>query len=265
VIPRQDLVTRPTVTDVSRVDIEFAALESGVIMSTSAILRSPTTRVVHIPAECGSLVAELSSPADPFGVIVFARTNAAHRKTQRDQQLADSLHEAGFATLMFDLLTPGEEFVDEPTRALRVDLALLSRRLIEIVDWVADEPGMSDVGIGLFGEGPGAAPAFVTACVRPHRTSAIVAYAERLDAAAPVLSRVHAPSLIIVSGNDEDGLRSNDAAFRRLRCPKQLVRVASDRFTTTGDTDTEVSRLALDWFSRTMAPAPAVIGAGELD
>jgi dienelactone hydrolase len=198
----------------------------------------------------------LSNPEDPVGVIVFARTNASHRKTQRDQQLADSLHEAGFATLMFDLLTPSEEFVDEPTRALRVDFALLSRRLIEVVDWVADEPGMSELGIGLFGEGPGAAAAFVTACVRVHRISAVVAYAERLDGANPVLSRVRAPSLIIVSGNNEHHLRSNDGAFGRLRCPKELVRVAIDRFTTTGDTDTEVSRLVLDWFSRTMTRRP---------
>jgi dienelactone hydrolase len=224
-------------------------------MSTSTISQSPTTRVVHIPADCGDLVAELSAPADPVGVIVFARTNASRRKTQRDQQLAESLHDEGFATLMFDLLTPSEEVVDEPTRALRVDLALLSRRLIEIMDWIGDEPGMGALGIGLFGEGPGAAPAFVAASVRPHRTGAVVAYAERLDAATPVLSRVQAPSLIIVPGSDEGDLRSNDAAFRRLRCPKQLVRVASDRSTTAGDMDTEVSRLALDWFSRTMIPA----------
>jgi hypothetical protein len=230
-------------------------------MSTSAISQSPITRVVHIPAECGDLVAELSSPADPLGIVIFARTNAAHRKTQRDQQLADLLHNARFATLMFDLLTPSEEFVDEPTRALRVDRALLSRRLIEVVDWIADEPGMNDLGIGLFGEGPGAAPAFIAACVRPHRVSALIAYAERLDAATPVLSRVQTPSLIIVSTNDESDLRANAAAFRQLQCPKRLVRITSDRPTTAGDTDTEVSRLALDWFSHTMTPASAVIDA----
>jgi len=232
-------------------------------MSTAVISRNPTTRVVHIPAEWGSLVAELSSPEDPFGVIVFARTNGSHRKAQRDQQLADALHDAGFATLMFDLLTPGEEFVDAPIRALRVDLALLSRRLIEVVDWIVDEPGMSESGIGLFGEGMGAAPAFVTACVRPHRIAAVVALADRLDGATPVLARVHAASLIIVSGNDPNDLRSNEAAFQRLCCPKQLVHVASDRFTTTGDTDSEVSRLTLDWFSRTMTPVPALIGVDE--
>jgi len=222
-------------------------------MSTSAMLRSvPITRVVHIAAECGSLVAELSAPGNPRGVIVFARTNASHRKPYSDQELADSLHDARFATLTFDLFTPAEELIDEPTRDLRVDLALLSRRLIEIIDWLDAEPGLAGLGVGLFGEGPGGAAALVAACVRPRRTSAVVAYADRLDRAAPVLSRVHAPSLIIVSSDDANALRSTNDAFRRLRCPKQLVRVAGGRFTTTGDTDTDVSRLAFDWFSRTM-------------
>ena len=73
-----------------------------------------------------------------------------------------------------------------------------------------------------------------------------------------MLPRVQAPSLIIVSGNDEDFVRSNDMAFRRLRCQKQLVRVGIARFTTPGITDREVSRLAVDWFTRTMTPARVV-------
>jgi hypothetical protein len=63
--------------------------------------------------------------------------------------------------------------------------------------------------------------------------------------------------LIIVSGNEEDSVRSNDIAFRRLRCPKELVRVGIDRFTTTGIIDREISRLAFDWFTRTMTAARA--------
>ena len=59
--------------------------------------------------------------------------------------------------------------------------------------------------------------------------------------------------MIIASGINGDELRSNDGAFDRLRCPKQLVRVSSDQFTTTGDHDAEVSWLALDWFMHTMA------------
>lgn len=225
--------------------------------TTTALPNAPITRVVHIPAECGSLTAELTLPTDPVAIIVFARTNAAHRQTRYDQQLAGALHGAQFGTLVFDLLTPGEEIIDDMTCGLRADVALLARRLIEAIDWLAEQPGAAGCKIGVLGEGPGGAAAFVAACVRRTRVAAIVSYAERLDRAQPVLPRIQAPSLVIVSGNDEDNVRSNDMAFRRLSCPKQLVRVAVDRFTTTGVTDKEISRLAFDWFMRTMVPATA--------
>ena len=216
--------------------------------TTTALPNPSSTRVVHIPAECGSLTAELTLPRDPLGIIVFARTNAAHRQTRYDQQLASALHSARFGTLLFDLLTPGEEIIDDMTCGLRADVALLSRRLIEAIDWLEDNHGVAGRNIGVLGEGPGGAAAFVAACVRPTRVSAIVSYAERLDRAQPVLARVQAPSLIIVSGNEEDNVRSNDMAFRRLRCPKELVRVGVDRFTTTEILDREITRLAFDWF-----------------
>ena len=227
------------------------------MLTTTALPNAPPTRVVHIAAECGSLTAELTLPSDPVGVIVFARTNAAHRQTRYDQQLASALHGAQFGTLVFDLLTPGEEIIDDMTCGLRADVALLSRRLIEAIDWLAEQPGAACCNIGLLGEGPGGAAAFVAACVRRTQVAAVVSYAERLDRAQPVLPRVQAPSLIIVGGNDEDHVRSNDVAFRRLNCPKRLVRVGIDRFTTTGVTDKEISQLAFDWFTRIMTPSRA--------
>lgn len=228
-------------------------------MSTATALRPPSTRVLRIPAECGSLTAELTVPEDAVGVVVFARTNTAHRQMRYDQRLAALLHDAGFATLVFDLLTPTEELVDEPRRALRGDLGLLSRRLIEVVDWLCYQPGVEGLPVGLLGEDAGAAATFVAACVRADRVAAIVSYAERLDQAYPILSRVHAPSLLIVAGNDEDGLRANNAAFGRLSGVKLLVRVGVDRLATAGDKDEEVSRLAFDWFSRTMGRAIALV------
>jgi dienelactone hydrolase len=218
---------------------------------------APSTRVVHIAAECGSLTAELTVPRKPVGIIVFARTNAAHRQARYDQRLAERLQATGFATLLLNLLTPAEELVDAATCAMRADLALVARRLIEVIDWLDDRTELIGLDVGIVGEDIGAAAAFVAACVRPRRVAAIVSYAESLDLAGPVLARVHVPSLLIVAGNDEDNIRSNNAAFRKLECGKELVRVAVDRFTTRIALDDEVSRLAHDWLSRMMSPVLA--------
>ena len=227
------------------------------MFTAQAPRHAPTTCVVHIAAECGSLAAELTVPREPVGVIVFARTNAAHRQARYDHRLAGRLQATGFATVMLDLLTPAEELVDAATCAMRADLALVSRRLIEVIDWLEDQSELSGVDVGLVGEDIGAAASFVAACVRPRRVAAIVSYAESLDLAGPVLARVHVPSLLIVAGNDEDHFRSNNTAFRKLECGKELVRIAVDRFTTRIALDDEVSRLAQDWLSRMMSPALA--------
>jgi putative phosphoribosyl transferase len=221
----------------------------------------PATRVVHIATDGGSLAAEFTVPDDPRAIVVLARTNTAKRQALYDHTLAGSLQAAGFATLLFDLLTPTEELIDQPTRGLRSDVALLSRRLIEAIDWLADQPEVEGLDVGILGEDAGAPAAFVASCVRPNRVSAIVSWAGRLESAAPVLPRVHAPSLLIVVGNDEDELRSNDIAFRKLGARKELVCVATGRFTTAADADREVSRLAFDWFWRMLAPAIVTSGA----
>jgi putative phosphoribosyl transferase len=264
VISRQRTSLSLTGIDARAADLEAAVFlpQEMAVLTTTALPNAPLTRVVHIAAECGSLTAELTLPTDPVGVIVFARTNAAHRQTRYDHQLASALHRAQFGTLVFDLLTPGEEIIDDMTRGLRADVALLSRRLIEAIDWVSDQPGVTGCKLGVLGEGPGGAAAFVAACVRRTRVAAVVSYAERLDRAEPVLARVQAPWLIIVAGNDEDQVRSNDMAFRRLNCPKRLVRVGIDRFTTTGVTDKEISQLAFDWFTRILTPAYASANEG---
>jgi hypothetical protein len=71
------------------------------------------------------------------------------------------------------------------------------------------------------------------------------------------MARVHAPSLIIVAGDRAADLTANESAFHQLECPKQLVHIGAGRFTPTGDADAEVSRLALDWFTRMLATAEA--------
>src|SRR4029078_2041821 len=108
-------------------------------------------RVVHIPAESGSLAAELTVPRALVGVVVFARTNAAHHQPRADHQLAEKLQASGFATLLLDLLTPAEELVDAATCAMRADLALVSRRLIEVIDWLDDQSELLGLDIGIVG------------------------------------------------------------------------------------------------------------------
>ena len=69
--------------------------------------------------------------------------------------------------------------------------------------------------------------------------------------AGAALSRVHAPTLLIVGSHDEEVLTLNRAAAAHLTCEKQLavVRGATHLFEEPGTLE-EAARLAAEWFAR---------------
>jgi dienelactone hydrolase len=135
------------------------------------------------------------------------------------------------------------------TGRLRFDIGLLAERLVGATDWLAQEPDTTRLPIGYFGASTGAAAALVAAAKRPRSVAAVVSRGGRPDLAGHYLSRVEAPTLLIVGGNDPLVLELNRAAFEELRCEKRLEIVpgATHLFEEPGALD-EVARLAREWF-----------------
>jgi putative phosphoribosyl transferase len=221
-------------------------------MST-AVLDRPiaTTRVVRIAADGASLAAELTLPDDASGLIVFAHTSGERQSARSDRRIAAILQQQGFGTLLFDLLTPDEQMVDSRTRNLRSDLGLLSRRLIDSLDWLAIQTDTRHLPTGVFGDGAGAAAALVASCVRRPRIKAVVTNGGKPSLASPVLSRITTPTLFIAGGNDGEAIRSSEAAFHRLHSAKELVLI-DDASWLLEPTDAleEAAHLAARWFAR---------------
>ena len=92
---------------------------------------------VSIPVESVVLSGELYRPADnKQGVIVFAHGSGSSRHSPRNRYVADMLQNAGFGTLLFDLLTEDEERIDDQTAHLRFDIGLLADRLAGVTDFL---------------------------------------------------------------------------------------------------------------------------------
>jgi hypothetical protein len=233
-------------------------------MLTIAVTPSRVTRVVHVPAAGASLVGELALPRSPRGIVIFVEGANFSSAPAADRAIAHAIDHAGFATLRLDLLTPDEELVEDATGGLGGDIAMLSRRLIQTIDWAAEQPGLAHLPIGLFVTGPGAGAALVASVVEQHRVAAIVSTSGRLEKAGPVLPRVTTPTLLIVAGDDPGDARECEAAFRRMPSSCEMVRVhgtASRRdFAAAVE---EIGRHALTWFERHLAAAP--FSAGETD
>ena len=205
---------------------------------------------MRLSVDSGAIEGDLVVPAGARGVVVFAHGSGSSRHSARNKQVAAVLRDAGFGTLLFDLLTASEEAIDERTRALRFDIDLLGERLVAVTDALADQAGARNLPVGYFGASTGAAAALVAAAARPA-VRAVVSRGGRPDLAGDALPRVASPVLLIVGSLDREVLALNREAQARLRAPSELVIVpgATHLFEETGTLD-EVARLAVRHFAR---------------
>jgi putative phosphoribosyl transferase len=215
-------------------------------------------RLVQISAGQTTLEGNLIIPKSSRGIVLFAHGSGSGRHSPRNKYVAEVLQDAGIATLLIDLLTEEEEEIDLQTRHLRFDIDLLAQRLIEATDWLKQEQNIQtkDLSVGFFGASTGAAAALVAAAQRQKIVKAIVSRGGRPDlAGSESLSRVQAPTLLIIGGNDEPVIEMNKDAFKQLtnlednEKKKKIVIVpgATHLFEEPGKLE-EVADLAKDWF-----------------
>jgi len=213
--------------------------------------------VVEIGAVRLRLVGHLTIPEACSGLVVFAHGSGSSRHSPRNRFVAAVLNSAGLGTLLFDLLTPGEEI----DRAAVFDIELLADRLGSVTEWLEAQPEAKGLCIGYFGASTGAGAALWAAAERGSSIGAVVSRGGRPDLADPKLSQVRAPTLLIVGGRDEVVLELNRQAQKRLRCESRLVVVpgATHLFEEPGALE-EVARLAGDWLLSHLSPIAEAAG-----
>ncbi len=192
-----------------------------------------------------SLPGMLAVPQNARGLIIFAHGSGSSRLSPRNAHAAGVLQRRGFATLLFDLLTPDEA----ADRRNVFDIDLLARRVIEAVDWARADARIRSMAIGLFGASTGAGAALAAAAARPSEVAAVVSRGGRPDLAGAALERVRSPTLLIVGGDDTDVIALNRAAQTKLRCESKLAVVpgAGHLFEEPGTLDQALAA-ASHWF-----------------
>ena len=220
----------------------------------------PLEHTLVIPApDAGEIEGDLRLPGDAAGVVVFAHGSGSSRHSPRNRMVATRLNEAGFGTLLIDLLTSEEEAVDVRTAHLRFDIGLLADRLLAAGDAAAAEAGGRDLPLGYFGASTGAAAALVAAAERPESVRAIVSRGGRPDLAGDALPRVQAPTLLILGSLDEAVIDMSRRAARRMQCECEfsIVPGATHLFEEPGALE-DVAHRAIDWFTRHLASGAAL-------
>lgn len=198
------------------------------------------------------LRGSLRMPKSAYALVAFAHGSGSSRLSPRNTFVARALNDRGIATLLFDLLTPDEE-VD---RANVFNIPLLADRLVDAIHWLDGRPSTAKLPLGLFGASTGAAAALVAAAQLPRRVGAVVSRGGRPDLAGDALDQVHAPTLLIVGGDDFGVIDLNEHALVRLRGPKslQIVPHASHLFPEPGALEAVIDHAAR-WFQHYLASA----------
>jgi len=228
-------------------------------MSADHPLREFSPTPVRVPCGDHWLHGDLGVPPLARGLVVFAHGSGSSRRSPRNKYVARVLDQAGFGTLLIDLLTMEEEAIDERTTRLRFDINLLAGRLVGVVDWIRGRHDVMSLPIGLFGASTGAAAALVTAAARPHEVAAIVSRGGRPDLAEAALSYVPAPTLLIVGGLDTAVIQMNRDAMAQMpgEVVLDIVPGATHLFEEPGALE-RVAVLAVGWFSRYLEPVHSV-------
>ena len=211
-----------------------------------------TATSVMVPATGLQLPGDLVLPEDAAGVVAFAHGSGSSRHSPRNRFVANVLEEAGFGTLLFDLLTPAEERDRENV----FDIAMLGARLSDAVSWISRFRATSSLPIGVFGASTGAAAAVMAAAAPGSPVRAVVSRGGRPDLAADALPAVGAPTLLIVGERDEPVLTWNREAATRLTCEHEvrIVPGATHLFEEPGTLE-QAADAARDWFLAHLAAA----------
>lgn len=204
----------------------------------------------------------LGIPDHANGIVIFAHGSGSGRLSPRNNRIAAGLRDAGFATLLLDLLRPEEE----SDRANVFDIPLLASRLVSATRWARAQPQLAHLPVGYFGASTGAAAALVAAAQFPGVIAAVVSRGGRPDLAGDALEDVRCPTLLIVGGADFGVIELNERARDQLACVKKLILVpgAGHLFEEPG-TMGLVLEHAITWFSRYLKPPARTVVYERLD
>lgn len=194
------------------------------------------------------LEALLAHSPDAAGLILIAQNAVGNHRDSREAHFARRLQEAGFATLLFDLLNHYEESRDPDTR---FNTPLLGQRIRAVFEWLRHQPPLNTLPVGLVASGTGCGAAIRALAHEPEAVSALVCRGGRpgLAGISP-LRQVPCPTRQIVGERDE-GLPNIRQAYDLMTCIKDWRSIAGtdDFFREPGALDDAATQTA-DWFHR---------------
>lgn len=203
--------------------------------------------------------ADLVIPGNANAIILFVHAGADSRHNRLNRMVAEKLQQAGFGTLLPDLL--GE---DDLAGAREFDTGLLTARLNAVTAWVKDRDLFGNYRLGYYATTTAAASALQAAADPDTLIGAIVCRGGRTDLVRDALPEVKPPVLLIVGSQDRYVLQQNHEAMDILPGIKKLSIIQGATHFFDNEKIDEVGSLALAWFHTHLEKAKDKTGAGKV-
>ena len=142
---------------------------------------------LSIPAGPVWLEALLAHSPDAAGLVLVAQTAVGNHRDSREAHFTRRLQEAGFATLLFDLLTHYEETRDPDSR---FNTPLLGQRIRAVFEWLRHQPPLAHLPVGFVASGTGCGAAVRALAHEPEMVDALVCRGGRPGRVGPSLPRL---------------------------------------------------------------------------
>jgi hypothetical protein len=191
--------------------------------------------------------AEIVAHASPRGLLVCAGSGAVSRSSPVTRAIVEQIgRRAEVTTLLFDLPTPAEQ----DDAYLRAHVPLLAQKLSAVTDWAMLAKVTAHLPIGYYTSGVGAAAAILAASSRPE-VHVVVARDGRPDLAGAALDALRAPTLLLVTADDDELVATNRSARSRMRAMSELATISGGR--DEPGAHEEIARRASAWIGRLIA------------
>jgi len=205
---------------------------------------------IYVPVDGVTLTGIITTPEPVVGIVAFAHGVSSSRFSPANRYIADKLTEAGFATLLIDLLTPGER-ASSQQRDLNANITILSSRLLRVIDWIKREESLRNLPLGFYGSNISAIAILIAAIERPKEIEALVLCSARSDLLKDYLPVIQAPALLIVGEKDRAQLQLNREILDTIKSAHQIAVISGTTHDLRNQNILEqISVNGLEWFKQ---------------
>lgn len=217
---------------------------------------------LRLPIEDYYLEGTLSLPVRAKSLIIFAHGHGKDRFIKINNHIARHLQQAGFGTLLFDLISPEQDNYEEAIN----DFKLLGKRLITIALWLSSHSEYSDLKQAFFASGRGVSIALQAAAKLDSLIETLVCaggHPEQVKADLPSITK---PAFFIFGEMDRISSKLDQAMLKSMPGTKRMVVIpgSSSLFEEPGKLDV-LAKYTVSWFSKYLpAGQPEVSLSGEI-